>query len=948
MSLLRPKGRPRLVKLPDRRLRIIRLYEVRGDAADPASLDTVFLPWGTPDVKYTQCLLIEQPQLDFAPDQGVEHDLARVYEEIHPTDETQVGKLREIIGEDGRDYLEAQFIQFSTGPRTEGVRGITTPPGRTDAVMSSETCDNDGTLRRITRRYAIASDAVEPLIDGANETGRGDDVWQDEDNRHRRRRTFIQKATVTYNEPVAGTHLITVEGVHYVNTGEQRGGGAAVRTITREFQEATAEWTQVGPAIPATAADGLKTIQIVQVRIGYITGGDVPTVGTSTTPDGGTDLKLFRISGEGSSVAISRRVLTYKQPGILRTSDNVRNNGKLTLRGITAFCMIPPTPEGFVAVDQGVDDPGGAPTRTYQFARGEGLISRDLDTGVTGGLRAYNTRYLSPYVAPAEGAQPQNPTPMPMAGALKASESWSDSDGYVVWSTRWIVGGKIELTEDEDGRKTLEATYLYFVTPDNDDFPAVGDACEPIIDTDTEGEEGEGAATAPDGSPHLAESERFVYAGRREGSAYGYKTVTLRFQEATAEWTQVGPTISDWEMNGLERMIVRLVAKGGTALPEADDITIGYSTIDGESAELTLGGVSRAGSNHAIARLTLTYLQPGLVRRRTRQLPSIGGLRELLIETFLWGRDEVNASGIADAADGDIPGILISDDTDNVQGYPMRQLRWMQTANGGDPTDGMAQEFTDMVQFTYPGRARPYFFKRQFGLKAGDTIDPLPGGGLVIQKMPIHYDFNVMTSPPVQIMVKATVSIRYSESPDMEDNPEAPLWNPDNWAIQQLSYLSSGDSPVHEITHLKGYRVYTDAEMAGEGDPGDGGIHWGGNGDITGGGPSPQPSTVPIAVIDGRTSAFDPEYRGHNTWSLGNSFGLWDSLGYRTGPVIIVSGGPPAPDNKKWTLSSKPEPAFVGEDGKQYWRHTVVTSEIPKQTPIFPLGDDAKPPGEIG
>lgn len=136
--------------------------------------------------------------------------------------------------------------------------------------------------------------------------------------------------------------------------------------------------------------------------------------------------------------------------------------------------------------------------------------------------------------------------------------------------------------------------------------------------------------------------------------------------------------------------------------------------------------------------------------------------------------------------------------------------------------------------------------------------------------------------------------------------------------------------------------------MAGEGDPGDGGIHWGGNGDITGGGPSPQPSTVPIAVIDGRTSAFDPEYRGHNTWSLGNSFGLWDSLGYRTGPVIIVSGGPPAPDNKKWTLSSKPEPAFVGEDGKQYWRHTVVTSEIPKQTPIFPLGDDAKPPGEIG
>lgn len=103
--------------------------------------------------------------------------------------------------------------------------------------MSSETCDNDGTLRRITRRYAIASDAVEPLIDGANETGRGDDVWQDEDNRHRRRRTFIQKATVTYNEPVAGTHLITVEGVHYVNTGEQRGGGAAVRTITREFQK---------------------------------------------------------------------------------------------------------------------------------------------------------------------------------------------------------------------------------------------------------------------------------------------------------------------------------------------------------------------------------------------------------------------------------------------------------------------------------------------------------------------------------------------------------------------------------------------------------------------------------------------------------------------------------------------------------------------------------------
>lgn len=165
MSLLRKKGRSRLIKLPDGRKQVIDRYEVRGDASDPASLGTVFLAWGTQHPKYTDCRLIRQPDLSSSGDQQVEQELVRVYEEIPATGEVQVGKLRITTGDDGRDYVVAQFIQLSSDAYDKGDIGVDEPPGYTAgaAVLDRVSSNDDGAVRLITRYYLQASATAQQI-----------------------------------------------------------------------------------------------------------------------------------------------------------------------------------------------------------------------------------------------------------------------------------------------------------------------------------------------------------------------------------------------------------------------------------------------------------------------------------------------------------------------------------------------------------------------------------------------------------------------------------------------------------------------------------------------------------------------------------------------------------------------------------------------------------------
>lgn len=85
MSLITKKGRPAFSKTDDGRIRLTRRYELRSDALEPSTLNTlVFLPEGTPDEKYTNCVLVDH-YVTPAPSQGVEHELVRIFEELGDT-----------------------------------------------------------------------------------------------------------------------------------------------------------------------------------------------------------------------------------------------------------------------------------------------------------------------------------------------------------------------------------------------------------------------------------------------------------------------------------------------------------------------------------------------------------------------------------------------------------------------------------------------------------------------------------------------------------------------------------------------------------------------------------------------------------------------------------------------------------------------------------------------
>lgn len=82
--------------------------------------------------------------------------LIQIYEEIPETAEIQVGNNTRVKLEDGREAIEAEFLQFSTGTYAPGTVGTTTAPGDASAFMQRAEQSNDGTLRRIKRTYVYA------------------------------------------------------------------------------------------------------------------------------------------------------------------------------------------------------------------------------------------------------------------------------------------------------------------------------------------------------------------------------------------------------------------------------------------------------------------------------------------------------------------------------------------------------------------------------------------------------------------------------------------------------------------------------------------------------------------------------------------------------------------------------------------------------------------------
>ncbi len=141
------------------------------------------------------------------------------------------------------------------------------------------------------------------------------------------------------------------------------------------------------------------------------------------------------VSDQGLGAEI---VETYISAGKLSQVDSDSNNGALLRRSVTYFNQVPPGEAGYVLVDQSVRDVQGLPFYTYQYAKGNGEISRSTnynqsnDAGTTG-ITIIRVSHLT---GPAVGANPIG-TP---GGFVRVSDEMDERDGHRFWQATFAKG----------------------------------------------------------------------------------------------------------------------------------------------------------------------------------------------------------------------------------------------------------------------------------------------------------------------------------------------------------------------------------------------------------------------------------------------------------------------------------------------------------------------------
>jgi len=131
-------------------------------------------------------------------------------------------------------------------------------------------------------------------------------------------------------------------------------------------------------------------------------------------------------------------------------------------------------------------------------------------------------------------------------------------------------------------------------------------------------------------------------------------------------------------------------------------------------------------------------------------------------------------------------GIILDDDSEEIEGVTKYTVRCMQSYVGGDPTDFTYTVFKH-VPFTYPGRAKAYQKTASNGWTAID----------------------VFLSPPVETLVVGTVVVGYQTTNDL---PSGDIWQPTEWATIEAEWIGLSNFPAFHIEALRGYRsVSTDA-----------------------------------------------------------------------------------------------------------------------------------------
>ena len=392
----------------------------------------------------------------------------------------------------------------------------------------------------------------------------------------------------------------------------------------------------------------------------------------------------------------------------------------------------------------------------------------------------------------------------------------------------------------------------------------------------------------------------------------GKHYVKLTYETLTASWVEEKDEDTDYELNGLKRVSRTFVALPATTY----DKVVGTSTIDSDGTTLYLGSF-KIEKTDAKWSLTEVWIEAGTL---SETLDNVGSQKAKVIQTI--GTDPVAPSGyvLANKSESDFQGFqtnkftflknnsilntstnsisdgvvevsttffgtegttvgpVISRTTGDVEGIPTITVKTLQDNSGQSISGaGVISEFQQYVDFTYPGEV-------SIATDTDTVDDPATGDPSYVFK---SYWYSL--KPPVTRKVLANVSISFQADGNL--TTVAPFWSPVGWAKGTVDGLGTNYSikTVQQTAQDKAFNQYT--------------------------------------VVEGG----DNSYSG--TAGFGNTTGaiLLEGTYILPGAAwsINVSGGPGRPDGNTYTIDAKLTPAFVGADGTQYWKKTLVVATIP-------------------
>lgn len=551
--------------------------------------------------------------------------------------------------------------------------------------------------------------------------------------------------------------------------------------------------------------------------------------------------------------------------GTISTNDDTKQGGKLLLRTIRSLGTAPSTPGGYTLISADSQSQDGYTLFNSVFAKGVGRISTETQTKNGGTLVLTNIRFLGS----DDGSTP--------TGTLVSTET-TQQDGYAITNAQYALGSGVLSTSDNTRNngallvRTIRSLGTAPSTPSGyiliSDESATQDGyvlynysyakgngeISRAVDFQQSNDQGTTGITrttirylvAPGSSIQPSTLAGSVLVGQEVSEQDGHRIWVTNWAKGT------GLVSSSIESRFQSKLIItRRIALG--AAPSAPSSIISGTVNTVSTSMRESDGVEIYESSFVEAR--------GVVDKSIQ--PRDGGLR---VESW------VSFGSSYDSGFMQPPGILLFKDEDQADGYVRFTATCMQSASGGDPTSGNAVSLVTKRPFTFPGRAKA--FTSSFSA-VGYTA----------------FAHNVYLSPPIELLVDATVQISYQTSTTIA-LPYG-LWNPNSWATVRAFWEGWNENAQSLVQSYNGYRAVG--------------------------------SPVTFTASSGFAGGFTDNCMGSKVY--GGSSGS-----------ITVEGGPSAPDGTTFTLAASLDaaPAFCDVNGVKYFRQTIVYATIPSQ-PALPV-----------